>query len=208
MRVLLDTNIIIHREASRISNQGIGVLFYWLDKLHYTKCVHPLTSIELQRNINDATTQTMQLKLMNYQVLLTPAPLHEDVLKISQKFDKVPNDFDDTRILNEVYSDRVDFLITEDKKIHLKAAELGIGRRVFRIDKFLEKVTSENPDFVDYKVLSVKKELFGNKRQVNIGRKEKGEKPGKKSMIVDPKKRTYEESNGMSQNQGSVLKRK
>lgn len=67
---------------------------------------------------------------MNYQVLLTPAPLHENVSKISQKFDKVPNDFDDTRIFNEVYSDRVDFLITEDKKIHLKAAELGIGRRV------------------------------------------------------------------------------
>jgi predicted nucleic acid-binding protein len=162
VKVLLDTNIIIHREASKITNQGIGVLFYWLDKLHYTKCVHPLTSSELQRNINGATAQTMQLKLMNYQVLLTPASLHEDVSKISQKFDNVPNDFDDTRILNEVYSDRVDFLITEDKKIHLKAAELGIGGRVFRIDKFLEKVTSENPDFVDYKVLSVKKELFGN----------------------------------------------
>jgi predicted nucleic acid-binding protein len=162
VRVLLDTNIIIHREASKITNQGIGVLFYWLDKLHYTKCVHPLTSAELQRNINGATAQTMQLKLMNYQVLLTPAPLHEDVSKTSQKFDNVPNDFDDTRILNEVYSDRVDFLITEDKKIHLKATELGIGDRVFRIDKFLEKVTAENPDFVNYKVLSVKKELFGN----------------------------------------------
>lgn len=52
VKVLSDTNIIIHREASKITNQGIGVLFYWLDKLHYTKCVHPLTSAELQRNIN------------------------------------------------------------------------------------------------------------------------------------------------------------
>lgn len=162
MKVLLDTNIIIHREASKITNQSIGVLFYWLDKLHYTKCVHPLTSVELERNINNTTAQSMQLKLMNYQILLTPAPLHDDVTKVSQKFDTVANDFDDTKLLNEVYSDRVNFLITEDKKIHLKAVALGIASKVFRIEKFLEKVTSENPDFVNYKVLSVKKELFGN----------------------------------------------
>ena len=43
MRILLDTNIIIHREASRIYNQDIGLLFNWIDKLHYEKCVHPLT---------------------------------------------------------------------------------------------------------------------------------------------------------------------
>lgn len=162
MKVLLDTNIIIHREASRITNQGIGILFYWLDKLHYTKCIHPLTSDELKRNINQATAQTMQAKLMNYQVLLTPAPIHADVVKVSNKFDKIPNDFDDTKLLNEVYSDRVDYLITEDKKIHLKAKELGINDKVFRIDKFLEKAISEHPDFVNYKVLSVKKEYFGN----------------------------------------------
>jgi predicted nucleic acid-binding protein len=162
VKVLLDTNIIIHREASKITNQGIGVLFFWLDKLHYTKCVHPLTSAELKRNINEVTSKTMQLKLMNYQVLLTPAPIHDEVTKMSRNLDTVANDYDDTKLLNEVYCDRVDFLITEDKKIHLKAVALGIANKVFRIEKFLEKVTSENPDFVNYKILSVKKELFGN----------------------------------------------
>lgn len=47
MRILLDTNIIIHREASKVINQDIGVLFNWLDRLHYSKCVHPITIIEL-----------------------------------------------------------------------------------------------------------------------------------------------------------------
>jgi predicted nucleic acid-binding protein len=166
MKILLDTNIIIHREASKITNQHIGILFYWLDKLHYTKCIHPLTSDELKRNINQVTAQTMQAKLANYQVLVTPAPLHDDVRNVGHQIDKVPNDFDDTKLVNEVYCHRVDYLITEDKKIHVKASKLGITDKVFRIENFLEKITSEHPDFVNYKVLAIKKEYFGN---VNIG---------------------------------------
>jgi len=162
MRVLLDTNIIIHREASKITNQDIGVLFYWLDKLHYTKCVHPLTVAELNRNINPDTVKTMQLKLKNYQIIETPAPLHSKVKEVSEAIDTVSNDFDDTKLINEVFCDRIDILISEDKKIHTKARLLGIRDKVFRINTFLEKLISENPDFVNYNVLAVKKEYFGN----------------------------------------------
>ncbi len=162
MKILLDTNIIIHREASKIVNNDIGILFYWLDKLHYAKVVHPLTARELNRNLNPETAKTMQVKLANYEVLKTEAPANDPVKKVSDAIDKVPNDFDDTRLLNEVFSDRVDILISEDKKIHTKARMLGISDRVFRIDGFLEKVLAENPELVDYKVLAVKKEYFGN----------------------------------------------
>lgn len=162
MRVLLDTNIIIHREANRVINQDIGVLFNWLDRLHYAKCVHPLTIDELNRNINPDTVRTMQSKLASYQILLTPAPIADAVKQVSLRTDTEQNDVDDTRLLNEVFCNRVSILISEDKKIHLKARLLGIHDRVFRINTFLEKVTSENPDFVDYNVLSVRREYFGN----------------------------------------------
>ncbi len=162
MKILLDTNIIIHREASRILNQDIGILFNWLDKLHYTKCIHPLTVDELNRNINSDNAKVMQVKLANYHVLKTEAPLNEKVKQVSDKIDTVPNDLDDTKLINEVFCDRVDILISEDKKIHTKAAMLGISDRVFRIDSFLEKIRAENPDLFDYKVLAVKKEYFGN----------------------------------------------
>ena len=36
MKALLDTNIIIHREAGKVTNQDIGILFKWLDKVKYT----------------------------------------------------------------------------------------------------------------------------------------------------------------------------
>jgi hypothetical protein len=162
MKVLLDTNIIIHREASKLSNNDIGILFNWLDKLHCTKCVHPLTADELKRNINPDTVKTMQVKLANYQVLKTEAPLSDRVKKVSASVDTVPNDFEDTKLINEVFNNRVDVLISEDKKIHTKAAMLGVADKVFRIDSFLEKVVAENPDLINYKVLAVKKEYFGN----------------------------------------------
>jgi predicted nucleic acid-binding protein len=162
MKVLLDTNIIIHREASTIINRDIGVLFNWLDRLHYTKCVHPLTVSELSRHLDPRIVNTMQAKLASYYVLKTEAPLHDEVSKVAGQIDTTPNDADDTKLINEAYSNRVDLLISEDKKVHTKAKMLGIDDRVFRIDSFLEKVLAENPELVDYKVLAIRKQHFGD----------------------------------------------
>ena len=161
MRALLDTNIIIHRETNRIVNENIGSLFHWLDKMKYTKNVHPVTSEELKRHTDREVVRSMGIKLDSYQVLKTVAPLHEEVKKISNKIDITDNDKNDTLLLNEVYCSRVDLLITEDKKIHQKAKSLGIEDKVFRIDSFIEKSVAENPSLIDYKTLSVKKEYFG-----------------------------------------------
>ena len=50
MKALLDTNIIIHREAITPAVHGdVGVLYRWLDRLKYEKCVHPLTVAEIER---------------------------------------------------------------------------------------------------------------------------------------------------------------
>lgn len=162
MRALLDTNIIIHRETSRIVNENIGTLFHWLDKLQYIKNVHPVTVDELNRHSDNEVVRTMGIKLDSYQALKTIAPLHKEVESTSNKIDTTGNDKNDTLLLNEVYCSRVDLLITEDKKIHQKAISLGIEDKVFRINSFIEKAILENPTLVDYKTLSVKKEYFGN----------------------------------------------
>lgn len=162
MKVLLDTNIVIHRETDKVTNQNIGVLFNWLDKLHITKCVHPLTLNELKKHADQQVVKSISIKLDNYQLLQTPALLKTEIQSLSEKYDTKPNDFEDTKLLNELFVGRVDYLITEDKKIKLKAKDLNLLDRVYGIDGFLEMVISENPDLVDYSVLSVKKEYFGN----------------------------------------------
>jgi hypothetical protein len=80
---------------------------------------------------------------------------------VSEKFDTTDNDKVDTVLLNEVFVGRVDILITEDKKIHKKAQELGLQDKIFTIDSFLEKTFAEHPELVNYKVLNVQKLKFG-----------------------------------------------
>ena len=152
MKVLLDTNIVIHREASRILNLDIGILFRWLDKGKYIKCIHPITVEEIKTNSNQLTVDTLKVKIESYEVLKTTTSLAEEIEIVSSKIDVNQNDKNDTILLNEIFCERIEFLITEDKKIHTKAAMLGIADRVFKIDSFLEKIISENPELVDYKV--------------------------------------------------------
>ena len=165
MKVLLDTNIIIHREAATINKEDIGILFNWIDKLKYSKYIHPVTIEELNRHQDGKTAATMNIKIGSYNLIKNLAPSNDALEYVSHQIDITINDINDSRILNEVLCDRVDILISEDKKIHTKAKLLGIADRVFKIDQFLEKVTAENPNFVDYKVLAVKKIDFA---QVNL----------------------------------------
>ncbi|MGD9158681.1 MAG: PIN domain-containing protein, partial [Desulfobacteraceae bacterium] len=162
MKILLDTNIIIHREASSVVHDEVGVLFRWIDNLNYKKYVHPITVDELSQYRDPKTRKTIKVKLENYNVLKTTAPIAKEVQALSDDVDKSQNNINDTAILNELFSNRVDIIITEDKNLRHKASFLGISEKVFTIDAFLEKVIAENPDFTDYNILSVKKEHFGN----------------------------------------------
>ncbi len=161
MKALLDTNIIIHREANRIVSQDIGILYRWLDRGKYTKCVHSATVEEVKKNPNKETVDLFLVKLDSYELIDIPSPLKDELKAISGKYDVTDNDKVDTMLLNEVFSGRVDILITEDKKIHKKAQELGIQDKVFTIESFLEKTFAEHPELVDYKVLNVQKLKFG-----------------------------------------------
>lgn len=161
-RVLLDTNILIHRESNRVHIQEIGSLFRWLDNLKYEKFIHPLSLDEIEKYKDNELTKSIRAKLGNYNLLKTTAPDRAEIVQIRAKYDRNENDQNDSTLLNEVFAGRVDILLTEDRKLHRKARELNIDDKIFTIDSFLEKVTLENPELVDYKVLSVKKEFFGN----------------------------------------------
>ena len=161
MKALLDTNIIIHRENIKVTNKSIGILYYWLDKLKYEKCIHPYSEQEL-RKFKDANMQELyDVKLSSYTKLKTI--VHED----SSFLEKLPvpkneNDKIDNQLLCEVYNNRVDILITEDRKLREKSLLLSIKNRVLSINEFVSRCTNEYPSLISYKMLSVQKELFGN----------------------------------------------
>jgi hypothetical protein len=160
MRALLDTNVLIHREAATVVRQDIGRLFFWLDKLRYEKCVHPLSLQEIEKHKDARVRASFKAKLQSYQVLKTVAAIAPEVQRFHAT-DRSENDRNDTLIVNELFANRVDLIISEDRGLHDKAQTVGINDRVFTIDAFLEKVTAENPDLVDYRVLSVRRVHFG-----------------------------------------------
>ena len=92
MKALLDTNIIIHREASKVINQDVGILYRWLERAKYTKCVHSLTINEIEKYKNQQAVETFQVKLDSYEQIEIPSPLQEEVKTISEKIDVNEND--------------------------------------------------------------------------------------------------------------------
>jgi hypothetical protein len=161
MRVLLDTNILIHREASAVIRDDIGDLFLWLDRIHAEKCIHPHSVEEIRNHQDREVVRSFEAKLRSYAQLRTVAHDTPAIAQIRQS-DRTINDSIDTDLLREVFAERVDLLLSEDRYIHAKAEQLGIADRVKRIDSFLEEIVREHPELVEYSVLAVRKEYFGN----------------------------------------------
>jgi predicted nucleic acid-binding protein len=162
MRALLDTNILIHREAPVVVRQDIGILFGWLDRLGIEKWIHPSSVEDISRHGDRRVRRSFAAKLASYRAIEVVAPITPELQTISATLDLTENDRMDTAILNELSAGHADVLITEDRGIARKAEQLGISDRVFTIDAFLEKVTAENPALIDYRVPSVKKVLCGD----------------------------------------------
>jgi len=162
MRALLDTNIIIHRENKRVSNYSIGHLYRWLDKLKYDKVVHPYSVSEINKYRDPETQETIAVKLESYDIIKTVKKPDSAFLKALGVPEKSENDRIDDCLLYEVYSGRVDILITEDRKLRNKALKLGLDNRVFSINAFISNATAENPALIEYKMLAVEKTYFGN----------------------------------------------
>jgi predicted nucleic acid-binding protein len=161
MRVLLDTNIIIYRENKSMTNYSICHLFRWLDKLKCDKFIHPYSKQEIANYKYEMPSEAMTLKLDAYEEMLSIAPLSEDFRNKFIQIDKSENDKIDTALLNEVYRGRVDFLITEDKKLIQKSKTVGIDNKVLSINAFITWVSAENPSLVEYKALAVEKIVIG-----------------------------------------------
>ncbi|WPL38890.1 hypothetical protein [Malacoplasma iowae] len=116
MRVLLDTNIVIHRENSKNINISIGDLFYWLDKLKYKKIIHQYSVDEINKYKDKDIKEMYDIKLKAYHILKNVEQLEYSFSNKVEKFIYDDNDRIDIYLLYLLYKERVDILITEDKK--------------------------------------------------------------------------------------------
>lgn len=115
---------------------GIGNVFNWLDRLKHEKCAHPVSLGEIEKHKDAKVRNSFKAKLQSYNILQNDGANGSASCAV-RRTDKTENDRNDTIIVNEVFADRVDILITEDRSVRTKAGILGIADRVFTLDAFL-----------------------------------------------------------------------
>ena len=89
MRALLDTNVIIHRENTKATSFTIGKLFYWLDKLHYEKLIHPYSIDELRKYRNPQMQSLYDAKIDAYTDMRCIAPQTAEFTALLSNFSGV-----------------------------------------------------------------------------------------------------------------------
>src|SRR5690606_31139637 len=70
------------------------------------------------------------------------------------------NDLVDNELLFQIYDNRIDLLITEDKKMLQKANLLSIRSKVLTIDEYLLMYRNAHPELVKYKNLGIQEKFF------------------------------------------------
>lgn len=159
-RYLFDTNIIIHRESHDEALPIAGKMYRWIDAMGGVKLFHPVLRKELEKYEDKKIAKGILDKLSAYQELV-PVPKRDSFFEGIAFQDKDENSINDSNLLLQVHSGRVDFLITEDKGILRKAEALFIRNRVMTIEEFVHEMERSNPTLVDYEVLSIKKDYIG-----------------------------------------------
>jgi len=139
MRVLIDTNIFIHRENYHVIPNNLQSLLKTLNKLAVQILIHPLSLEEVKRDKKRQRSEIIQSKIKTYPLLDDPPDpqIDENFLAIVGQHKNI-HDIVDNNLLYCLYKNAIDFLITEDRGIHRKAEKLGISDRVFDINESFE----------------------------------------------------------------------
>ena len=161
IRLLLDTNIIVYRESDNVYKENIGNLFNVIDNNpEMVKFIHPIIKKELLQNIYDEKRKLLVERLKCYNMMeKTSSRVNDRITAITLSINKDENDVIDDIILNEIYNENAEILITEDKKIKQKALILGIENKVQSIEEFIYKnklVKKVNHNILDINKVKMK----------------------------------------------------
>jgi DNA-binding cell septation regulator SpoVG len=128
MRILIDTNILIHLEDHKIIDSDFSA-FYNLaisnkcEVLYHKDCLK-----DISRDSDEERRKIIQSKFKKYSVLKNPAKL--EVEFATQVGGKKENDRIDNVQLYQLYKGFVEYFVTNDKGIHKKASKLGLDSKV------------------------------------------------------------------------------
>jgi len=162
MKILLDTNIVVYRESDNSSKDGLGELYRLIDNnVQMQKYINPIIKSEILHSLSGSKRDLMINRLESYNMLENPSKsICEEIKEKFGEKDKLPNDINDSLILNDIFTGKADLLITDDKQIKRKAEELGIVAKVNNIGEFLYNCKIEKK--VPHNILDIHKKKLGD----------------------------------------------
>jgi GNAT superfamily N-acetyltransferase len=140
MRFLVDTNILIPLEPASMApvetQTPMAMEFFRL--VQRSKCdifVHPAVEHDLERDKNTERVAIRRQAIQRYQIIEHPPS--SDILDPSAvgRPTNGSNNWVDNQLLASVFGDAVNYLVTEDDRIHRKSRRLGLESRVLHLSE-------------------------------------------------------------------------
>lgn len=128
MRILIDTNILIHFEDNKIISESFYKFYRTALSNNCQILYHESLVKDIENDKNEERKKIILSKLQKYQRLENPAVPDQEFLSVVKQ--KKTNDVIDNLQLYQVYKDYVELFITEDKGILEKAKKLKIESKV------------------------------------------------------------------------------
>lgn len=154
--VLLDTNIVIHRESGNNVSYEVMQLYNLLEKLKVNKFLHEDIKDELRKYKDVKTREVMLSKVETYNIISSLEIDDQFFNSVVSKYSSNDNSVVDNKFLYQIYKGKVDYFITDDKTLIQKANDLYLGDVVLSGFDFLKKIEESYPSLIKYSVLSVK----------------------------------------------------
>lgn len=136
MRILIDTNILIHLEDNKVIDEQFALFYQFAISNKCDIYYHPACLRDIKKDKDEERQKITLSKLSKYTKMPDPAiPSDEFTQQVGQKKD---NDEIDNTQLFQVYKEYVDYFITEDSGIHTKASRINLGNKVLSITNGLK----------------------------------------------------------------------
>lgn len=137
-KILIDTNILIGLEDHKEIDAAFSLLQQKCQANSVQIWIHEASRQDIERDKNDPRKAIILSKIAKFPEL-TGIPI-PDQATLEASYGKIskPNDYVDVVLLYALHEGRaVDFLVTQDRGVHKRAAQLGIPDRVFTVEDAL-----------------------------------------------------------------------
>jgi len=137
MKVIFDTNILIHIEDHKELSEKLHDLLKLFRAYGHKEFIHPASLKDINNDKDENRKKVILSKINGYPVIEIP-PKATNVFLSLVRASSTSNDQNDAEILFAIQKNTADFLITEDYGLQKKAIRANLEDRVFSIDSALD----------------------------------------------------------------------